>query len=41
MRAHTPAIRMVPVPLSPLELGDAVVVVSLLESKDEVSKHVY
>ncbi len=38
---HTPAIRMVPVPPSPLEPGDAVVVVSLLESKDEVGKHVY
>jgi hypothetical protein len=41
-RMHTPAIRMVPVTLpSPLELGDAVVVVSLLESNEEVGKHVY
>ncbi len=33
---------MVPVTLpSPLELGDAVVVVSLLESNEEVAKHVY
>jgi hypothetical protein len=36
-----PAIRMVPVPPSPLELGDTVVVVSLLESDDDVAKHVY
>ncbi len=41
MRTHIPAIRMVPVTLSPLELGDAVVVVSLLESDDDVAKQVY
>ncbi len=39
--ANIPAISMVPVTLSPLELGDAVVVVSLLESDDDVAKHVY